>query len=210
VQIVPSGVNPNSGSSDAGDTVQAVTTAVTHVAVALDELREQLEIANRRVGEMAAAKITEDELGRLFVRAAQFADSAIADAHEEARRVLNDARDQAERIMADARGRADAIIEEAQQSNALPPAVAAQLHATIDGFTHVNAELIKEMEFLRDALQPQLGSWTAPSLPHTTPGENSLLTMPSFPATPPSPWAPTVSDPFDAGNVEQSGPVAPQ
>src|SRR5271155_2026276 len=107
---------PDTAYSHEGDTVQAVTTAVTHVAVALDELKDQLEIANRRVGEAAAAQITEAELGRLFVRAAEFADSAVAEAQDDARRLMADARREAERILADARAHAAAIIEEAERS----------------------------------------------------------------------------------------------
>src|SRR5580658_962654 len=99
---------PDDAYPDEGAVVQAVTAAVTHVAIALDELKNQLEIANRRVGEAAAARITEAELGQLFVRAAAFADSVIAEAQDEARRVVDDARREAERILADTRGIADA------------------------------------------------------------------------------------------------------
>src|SRR5580704_9239350 len=110
MQYLPDAAHPNDG-----DTVQAVTNAVTHVAVALDELKDQLEIANRRVSEVAAAQTTEAELGRLFVRAAEFADSAIAEAQDEARQVVADAHRQADRILAIARGHADAIIDEAER-----------------------------------------------------------------------------------------------
>jgi hypothetical protein len=172
---------PDTAYSHEGDTVQAVTTAVTHVAVALDELKDQLEIANRRVGEVAAAQITEAELGRLFVRAAAFADTAIAEAEDEARQVVAGARREAERILADARANADAIIEEAERSTSLPPAVALQVQAALDGFTHVNAELIKELDFLRDSLQPRL-----------TPSTTTAALSGALP--PPAPSAPSLSD----------------
>ncbi|HXQ75061.1 MAG TPA: DivIVA domain-containing protein [Acidimicrobiales bacterium] len=172
MQFLPDAAHPNDG-----DTVHAVATAVTHVAMALDELKEQLEIANRRVGEVAAAQITETELGRLFVRAAEFADSAIAEAEEEARQVVADARMDAERILADARIEAESIIEEVQR---LPPAAAEQVQATIDGFTHINRELIKELEFLRDTLQPQLGAPTAPSLSAAPPVTDAPASYPDI------------------------------
>jgi hypothetical protein len=78
--------------------------------------------------------------------------------------VVAEARREAERILADARGNADAIIEEAERSTTLPPAVALQVQAALDGFTHVNAELIKELDFLRDSLQPRLTPSTTAAL----------------------------------------------
>ncbi len=160
MQFLPDATHPHEG-----DTVHAVATAVNHVAVALDELKDQLEIANRRVAEVTTAQITEAELGRLFVRAAEFADEAVAEAEEHARRLLADARIQAERIMADARIEAESIIEESQRAGLPAAAAAEQVHATIDGFTRVNQELIKELEVLRGVLQPQLDAPMAPPLP---------------------------------------------
>ncbi len=143
-----------------GDTVLAVTTAVTHVAVALDELKDQLEIANRRVGEVAAAQIPDAELGRLFVRAAHFADTAIAEAEDEARQVVAAAHRQAQSTLPDARIQADALIEEGQRSSQLGAAAAQQVQVTIEGFTRVNQELMRELEFLRDVIQPELTEGT--------------------------------------------------
>jgi hypothetical protein len=172
---------PDTAYPDEGDTVQAVTTAVTHVAVALDELKDQLEIANRRVSEVAAAQTTEAELGRLFVRAAEFADSAIAEAQDEARQVVADAHRQADRILAIARGHADAIIEEAERSTTLPSAFALHVQAALDGFTHVNAEFMKEVEFLRDSLQPALTP-AATRAEMRRPPEVGAVTVPSVTA----------------------------
>jgi vacuolar-type H+-ATPase subunit H len=188
MQFLPDAAHPNDG-----DTVHAVASAVTHVAMALDELKDQLEIANRRVGEVAAAQITEAELGRLFVRAAEFADTAIAEAEEEARQVVADARMNAEHILADARIEAESIIEEAQRPG-MAPGAAEQVQATIDGFTQINRELIKELAFLRDTLQPQLGAPAAPSLPAVPPPAPAPPTVGAD--TPPpgsarsSPWTP--------------------
>jgi len=187
MQFLPDAPHPNEG-----DTVHAVATAVTHVAVALDELKDQLEIANRRVAEVTTAQITEAELGRLFVRAAEFADSAVADAEEHARRLVAEARVNAERILADARIEAESIIEEAQRSG-LPAAAAEQVHATIDGFTRVNRELIKELEFLRDVLQPQLGAAPATALPAPQPTDSSGTTQAFRPD--PAPATTVVSTP---------------
>jgi len=163
MQFLPEAVYPNEG-----DTVQAMASAVTHVALALDDLKDQLEIANRRVGEVAAAQITEAELGRLFVRAAQFADSAVAEAQEEARSVVAAADQEAQRILADARREAEAMIEEGQRSSELGIAAAQQVRATIDGFTRVNNELVRDLEFLREIIQPQLPAGTTPQLPSAT------------------------------------------
>ncbi len=198
MQFLPDAAHPNEG-----DTVHAVATAVTHVAVALDELKDQLEIANRRVAEVTTAQITEAELGRLFVRAAEFADSAVADAEEHARRLVAEARVNAERILADARIEAESIIEEAQRSG-LPAAAAEQVHATIDGFTRVNRELIKELEFLRDVLQPQLGAPTAPSLPAPPPAATPETT-PAFRTDLP-PATTVVSTPRPPGDPSASTP----
>ena len=184
MQFLPDAAYPNEG-----DTVQAMAGAVAHVAMALDELRDQLEMANRRVGEVAAAQITEAELGRLFVRAAQFADSAIADAEEEARRLVADAHDRAERILAEARREADAIIEENQRSSQLSADAAVQVQTTIEGFTRVNQELIRELELLVDVLQPEDRAGTAPRLQaHATAAVPSVGSGPS-PSPVPPPWA---------------------
>ena len=150
MQYLPDAAHPNDG-----DTVHAVTNAVTHVAVALDELKDQLEIANRRVGEVAAAQITEAELGRLFVRAAAVRRHGHRRSRGRSPEVVAAARREAERILADARTEADAMIEEAS-APAFPWAAAEQVQATIEGFTHINRELIKELAYLRDTLQPQL------------------------------------------------------
>jgi cell division septum initiation protein DivIVA len=195
---------PDAAHSNDGDTVQAVTNAVTHVAVALDELKDQLEIANRRVSEVAAAQITEAELGRLFVRAAQFADTAMAEAEDEAREVVAAARREAERILADARTAADAMIEEGERSSQLGVAAAEQVQATIEGFTRFNQDLMRELEFLRDAIQPELNAQSvppAPSLPAGSPAVAAPFTpTPSYnpesyspspplpPTAPPPPW----------------------
>jgi hypothetical protein len=188
MQFLPDAPHPSDG-----DTVYAVTLAVTHVAVALDELKEQLEIANRRVTEVAAAQITEAELGRLFVRAAEFADTAIAEAEEEARRLVAGARLDAERILADARIEAESIIDEAQRAS-LPVGAAEQVQATIDGFTHINRELIKELAYLRDTLQPQLGAPVTPSL--SAPGPASAVSPDPGPhARPPGTPSWTPPDP---------------
>ena len=192
MQFLPDAAYPNEG-----DTVQAVASAVTHVAVALDELKDQLEIANRRVGEVAAAQITEAELGRLFVRAAQFADAAIAEAEEEARQAVTAASREAERILADARIEANAIIDEAKRSTALGAAAAQKVQSTIEGFTRVNQELIRELDYLRDIIQPELAAGTAPPLPAVTAGTADLPTPLSdtaaaAPTTDPTPpWAAT-------------------
>jgi cell division septum initiation protein DivIVA len=194
---------PDSVHPGEADTVLAVTTAVTHVAVALDELKDQLEIANRRVGEVAAAQITEAELGRLFVRAAQFADSAIAEAEDQARQLVAAAKREAERILAAARVEAEAMIEEGHRSSELGAAAAEQVQATIEGFTRVNQELMKDLEILREAIQPELAAGTelaastVPTLPAApTLGASTTSTFHSPvppPPVPPPPWA--ASDP---------------
>jgi DivIVA protein len=183
---------PDTAYPDASDTVQAVTSAVSHVAMALDELKDQLEIANRRVSEVAATQTTEAELGRLFVRAAQFADSAIAEAQDEARRLVADARREADRIVADARGHADAIIEEAERSTTLPSAFALQVQTALDGFTHVNREFMKELEFLWDSLQTALPPAATSGGEIHRPPEVAAVTMPSLPTE--SGWRPQVPE----------------
>ena len=185
---------PDSVHSGESDTVLAVTSAVTHVAVALDELKDQLEIANRRVGEVAAAQITEAELGRLFVRAAQFADTAIAEAEDEARQLVAAANREAQRILAAARVEAEAMIEEGHRSSELGVAAAEQVQATIEGFTRVNQELMKDLEMLRDAIQPEPAAGPVPTPPaalatggSATPAFHSP--EPPRPVPPPPPWA---------------------
>jgi hypothetical protein len=180
---------PDSVHPGESDTVLAVTTAVTHVAVALDELKDQLEIANRRVGEVAAAQITEAELGRLFVRAAQFADSAIAEAEDEARQLIAAAKRDAERILADARVEAEALIEEGHRSSELGAAAAEQVQATIEGFTRVNQELMKDLEILREAIQPELAAGMVPTPPALDMGQSAPPASAPLRPDPPPPWA---------------------
>jgi hypothetical protein len=135
-------------------------------------------------------------LGRLFVRAAQFADTAIAEAEDEARQLVAAGASQAEQILADARRAADAIIEEAHRSARLGVAAAEQVQSTIDGFTRVNRELIRELEFLRDVIQPELASGAAPPLTAGPPGGAGPIpsldanTPYTTTAVPPL-WAPT-------------------
>jgi cell division septum initiation protein DivIVA len=163
MQFLPDAAQPIDG-----DTVEAVTTAVTHVALALDELKDQLEVTNRRVGEVMAAQISEADLGRLFVRAAEFADATMAQAEEEARQLVADAVAQAERLVANARLEAHAIITEAHDAP-LSDAVAEQVRATIDRLVLVNDELVKELDFLHDVVQPHFAVGPGPTEPPSLP-----------------------------------------
>ncbi len=197
MQFLPDAAYPNEG-----DSVQAMAGAVTHVAMALDELKEQLELANRRVGEVAAAQITEAELGRLFVRAAQFADTAIADAEQEAGGVVAAAKVEAERILAGAKQEATAIVEESQRVSRLSADAALQVQATIEGFTRVNQELARELKFLVDVLQPRDLAGTAASLP-----ARSSAAVPS--PVEPGPTRPPVSPPWAVDDAPSPSPTVP-
>ncbi len=198
MQFLPDAAYPNEG-----DSVQAMAGAVTHVAMALDELKEQLELANRRVGEVAAAQITEAELGRLFVRAAQFADTAIADAEQEAGGVVAAAKVEAERILAGAKQEATAIVEESQRVSRLSADAALQVQATIEGFTRVNQELARELEFPVDVLQPRDLAGTAASLPAVI----SSAAVPS--PVEPGPTRPPVSPPWAVDDAPSPSPTVP-
>jgi cell division septum initiation protein DivIVA len=151
---------------------------------------------------VAAAQITEAELGRIFVRAAQFADTAMAEAEDEAREVVAEARREAERILAEARTAADAMIEDGERSSQLGVAAAEQVQATIEGFTRFNQDLMRELAFLRDAIQPELSARSvppAPPLPAGPPSASGTPTPsynpesyspspPTPPTAPPPPW----------------------
>jgi cell division septum initiation protein DivIVA len=198
---------PDTAYPDEGDRFQAATTTVTQIAAALNELRDQLEITTRRMDEVAAAQVNEADMGRVFVRAAQYADSTIAGAQDDAHRLVADARREAERILADARGNADAIIKEAERSTTLPPAVAVQIQAALIGLTHVNAGFITEMEFLRDSLHPLMASakTTATAEVHS-PTEIGALTAPS--ATTESGWQPEQPEMSEEPEVPQEEEVS--
>jgi vacuolar-type H+-ATPase subunit H len=155
---------------------------VESIAGAINELQARLEQANSRILEAKRVQSTEEEIGRLFVQAQQFTDTAINQLEEQARQAIDEAQAEADRIVAeaqhhaaelvkgqirqvieaaeeqaaaiieDANRQAEEIMSEARAASPIPPETAEQLRATIEGFSRVNRELVEELAFLNVAL----------------------------------------------------------
>jgi len=78
--------------------LQSLTSAMSHVATALEQLKDQLEIANQRVAEVTRSQTPEVQLGELFTRAARYTDNAMTAAEEAAGRVVAGARTEAKQF----------------------------------------------------------------------------------------------------------------
>src|ERR1700722_6601915 len=94
---------------------------------------------------------SEEEIGRLILRVREVTDTAVKDANDEAKRIVDQAKAEAARIISAAelegRERRDA---------ALPVAVIHQMQATLEIYDRVNSELGHELRKLWDGLDAEL------------------------------------------------------
>jgi cell division septum initiation protein DivIVA len=136
--------------------LDAVATTLRETSLAVDGLKKQLEDVAMGVDNVKAVRLTEEKIGQLFVQAQRFIDTAIAEAHDKAQHIIMVAEYDASRLVTDAHAEAETITTEARRTSAIPTDAVRQLSSTIDGFSRVNAELIRECEFLREVLAPAI------------------------------------------------------
>ena len=141
--------------------VRAVGDTVRHAAGVLSGLQELLQRLDASIADAAAQRRTEVEIGQLITRTNEFVERTVAEAEEQARHLVAEAEFEATRIVAAAKEQAHRLIEEAKQSSALPPEAVRQLQVTIDGFGHLNGELLREL----NALGQTLATYARPPAP---------------------------------------------
>jgi chromosome segregation ATPase len=134
--------------------VQSANAEIEAVSSAIKELQERLDRANSQMGQVAAVRTTEIEIGRLFVEAQKFTDTALSNLEQQVLSILHRADAKAQEIIREATDEADEIRRQAQQSLAIPTQTAQDLQAAIAGFSNVNSELIKELSVLNVMLTP--------------------------------------------------------
>lgn len=128
---------------------------VERATATIDALRRELEEASARVERANVLAAKEAELGRVVMRAQEFAERASAQAEERARQLLANAEVEAASILEAAKAQATAIIEEAQRAPRLPAADARQLREALQLFSRTNSALMSELRLLADALVPR-------------------------------------------------------
>jgi len=93
--------------------------ALEHTAWAIGGLKERLAEASSALEDARFMQLSEEEIGRIFLRAQAFADEALAEALERARAIVSRAEVEAARIL-DAARRAAAELSDAP-GGAAPP-----------------------------------------------------------------------------------------
>jgi len=185
-------VPPGASFDDAA--VQAVGETVRHAAGVLAGLQDLLQRLDSSINDAAAQRRTEIEIGQLITRTNEFVERSVAEAEEQARHLVAEAEFEATRIVAAAKEQAHRLIEEAKQSSALPPEAVRQLQVTIDGFGHLNGELLRELT----ALGQTLATYARPPAP----------TVPA--AAPPPPAQPASLETGSAPTSDAQTPPVPE
>ncbi len=94
---------------------------------------------------------SEEEIGRLVMRVRELTDAAVAEANDEARKVVAQAETQAAGIVE------AATVEAAQRrAAALPVATIQQIRTTLETFDRVNSELGHQLRTLWDVLDAEI------------------------------------------------------
>lgn len=141
---------------DARDEIaRAAASALGEIASNMNGLGKRIEEAAGTINHALIVSTSEVEIGKLFARAQEFVDQAVADAQEQASQLLADARAEASRIVDEAHYRAQQIMGQASTSRLLPPEAAQQLERTIESFSKANSELAEELVQLNKSLAPQ-------------------------------------------------------
>jgi hypothetical protein len=155
------------------------------LAASVDELKERLERARRQMNEIAVVQASEHNLGDLFVAAHRYAEAAVSRAQNIARQTVEDARRDAASIVSAARREAESIIEDARRRMSVTPDAVQHVDNAIEGFTRVNALLIKGLTELRRVLEPvgepSTGAGTPPPPPPAPPERVSDSNPPKMP-----------------------------
>lgn len=176
------------------ETLKAISSSLSSLSSTLTAVSGQLSQLNDAFDRTKAVRTTEEEIGRLFVRAQDYVDRSIEEAQDWARRVVEQANDQADRILHDAQAQAQRIVEEARSATILQPEAVARLSSTIEAFSRTNTELFEELASLRTALVLRQ---SAP------PPDPAMVVLPSAGAAPVA-ASPTYPPPASAPGTAQN------
>ena len=133
-------------------TLESIADTVGYAAGAIEGLRDVLDRLNSSVARAQEERSTEVRLGQLFTRAQDFVDGALADAREQAKKILQDAEAEAFMIVSASKAEAERVLEEARHQATRDTRALEQLDSTIATFNRVNAELVAELSSLQQAL----------------------------------------------------------
>jgi cell division septum initiation protein DivIVA len=116
IHVVPPSVEDRvEGTDPAGDeALEAVAASLSHVASVMDHLTVQLTQLTDTFGRTRAARMTEAEIGQLFVRAQVHVDESVRRADARAHQIVTGAQADAEQTVTVARSRSDAILAAAR------------------------------------------------------------------------------------------------
>ena len=134
------------------ETARTAATALADIARSMDDLRDRIDPAMEAINHALVVSTSEGEIGKLFVRAQEYVDRAVADAQRNAAQLLVDARAEAERIVAEGHQRARQLIEQAPFNALVPTEVLQQFERTIESFNRSNCELTNQLSRLRSTL----------------------------------------------------------
>jgi dsDNA-specific endonuclease/ATPase MutS2 len=145
------------------EAIEMVSSEMDSITTAVSSLLERLDTANNKLAEATSVRMTEWEMGRLFVEAQEFTDTALNTLDEQTHQMLLEAEQEADQIIANARLEAERIVAEAKSSPALSSETVTYLRSTIEGFARVNQELLKELTFLNEMLEGRAEATTEAS-----------------------------------------------
>ncbi|HEV2360106.1 MAG TPA: DivIVA domain-containing protein [Acidimicrobiales bacterium] len=139
------------------DGAASVSATIARAAATIENLKRELEDASQWVERSQQLQAKEAELGRVILRAQEFAERASARAEERAETLIADARKEAERIVALAHAERDSLMAAgggagALATSALTPDEAERLRGALALFTETNAHLVAELQHLSRTL----------------------------------------------------------
>jgi hypothetical protein len=131
---------------------EAIGQTVRHAAGAIDDLKDILEQLEASIAKTTDDRQTEEQIGRLFIKAREFVDRAVRDAQETSRNLVAEAEFEASRIVSAAKDETSRLVDGGPPSSTMPREALRQLQATIDGFDHVNRALLDGLSALNQML----------------------------------------------------------
>jgi len=188
------------------ETMDRTATEATGAMAGLKDLLRRLEALTVLSREHQR---NEAKIGGLFTKVQDYIDRTTAEAQEQAGNLIAEAEVEATRIVAAAKEEAQRIVAEAQRPAGIPPEAIRRLQATIEGFAHLNSELLRELTALnhtfdeharQEAPPPVQAPPPPPPRAWTPPPPKSQLPPPPRPKVIPGPQpVPTFRAPPAAG-----------
>lgn len=202
----PMRVVPRPDSSE-DDGLEAVATSLESVASVMDQLTGQLSQLTEAFGHTRTLRSTETEIGRLFLQAQAYVDESVGIAEVRARAIVSEAEVQAARIVTQANEEAAAIVERARRDAILRPEAVARLSSTIEGFSRMNDELVRELSMLRASLTP-MEVQAPPPAPSTRASTGSEGRPAPDPSARPYPFDPAMPGRSESPGGNEQGRLA--